>query len=182
MKKDSPPLEAEMRELGYLLKDVSRLSVRNFERHAAEAGLGLNLAQCKVLSYLHRNQGLSQAQLAYLTDTDPMTLLRMVDRMEQDGWLERRADPEDRRVRRLHLKPAAAPLVKRIWSIADRARVDSLAGFDTQDRERLLGLLRRMHDNLSALVPSGGDAEPAVASPRAAKPSQPGRRRRRPQP
>src|SRR5450759_1266799 len=80
------------RHFGFLLKDVSRLYSRNFERHATE--LNLTLAQCKVLSYLQRNEGISQVRLAYLTDTDPMTLVRILDRMERDGLIERRPDPQ----------------------------------------------------------------------------------------
>src|SRR5882757_10469451 len=96
-----------LRNFGFLLKDVSRLSNLNFEREAAS--LGMTLAQCKVLIYLQRNQGVSQVRLAELTGTDPMTLVRILDRMESDGWVERRQDPADRRARRLYLKDAADP-------------------------------------------------------------------------
>ena len=150
-----------IRSFGFLLKDVSRLSARNFERHAAELKLGLTLDQCKVLVGLQRNQGINQKRLAELTDTDQMTLVRILDRMEQDGWIERRPDPQDRRAWRLHLKPAAAPVLKRIWAIADRARGESLAGLDAAERETLVSLLERIHANLLALVPGAVDRYPA---------------------
>jgi MarR family transcriptional regulator for hemolysin len=146
-----------LRHIGFLFKDVSRLSSRNFERHAAEVKLGLTLEQCKVLVCLQQNQGINQKRLADVTDTDQMTLVRILDRMEQDGWIERRPDPQDRRAWRLHLKPAAAPILKRIWTIADRARAELLAGLDAGEMETLISLLERIHANLLALMPGAID-------------------------
>jgi DNA-binding MarR family transcriptional regulator len=152
-----------LRNFYFLLKDVARLTARNFERHAAEVQLGLTLAQCRVLVYLQRNEGISQVRLAYLTDTDPMTLVRILDRMENDGWLERRLDPSDRRARRLYLKPAAQPVLKQIWAIGDRSRNESLAGLEIAERTQLLDLLERVHGNLNTLLP--GSAEQMKQSP-----------------
>jgi DNA-binding MarR family transcriptional regulator len=149
-----------LRNFGFLLKDVSRLSALNFEREATSSGLDLTMAQCKVLIYLHRNQGISQVRLAYLTDTDPMTLVRILDRMESDGWIERRQDPADRRARQLYMRKEAEPVVHEIWRIADRARAASLAGLDDAERDVLVGLLARIHQNLTNLLPN---AEPAKA-------------------
>src|ERR1700694_1238163 len=107
-----PPVDP-LRNFGFLVREVSSLSVLNFERHSEE--LGLTLAQCKVLAYLQRNEGISQVRLAELTDTDPMTLARTLERMEGDGWIERRPDPADRRARRIFLKPPAITLLQEIW-------------------------------------------------------------------
>jgi DNA-binding MarR family transcriptional regulator len=143
---------------GFLLKDVSRLYSRNFERHAAQ--LELTLHQCRVLSYLSRNEGISQARLAYLTETDPMTLGRLLGRMEARGLLERRPDPDDRRVRRLYLRSSAAPLLRQIWRLSDLALAESLTGIRAGDRTKLIELMRRIHANLDTLLPglaeSGG--------------------------
>jgi DNA-binding MarR family transcriptional regulator len=140
-----------LRNFGFLLKDVSRLYSRNFERHATE--LNLTLAQCKVLCYLQRNEGISQVQLAYLTDTDPMTLVRILDRMERDGLIERRPDPDDRRARRLYLQAAALPVMKEIWRVSDRARAECFSRMPVADRVQLLDLMQQMHSNLVALMP-----------------------------
>jgi len=145
-----------LQTFGFLVKDVSKLSVLNFERHAVE--LGLTLAQCKVLAWLHRNEGVSQIQLAEMTDTDPMTLVRIIDRMEKDGWVERRAHESDRRARRLYLRKAALPIVKRIWEVGDRARAEALAGLSTRERDTLMNLLERIHGNLVELVKKEGAA------------------------
>ena len=145
------------RNFGFLLKDISRLTTLNFAREAGE--FKLTMAQCKVLIHLQRNEGASQARLAYLTDTDPMALVRILDRMEKDGWIERRPDPADRRARQLYLTKAAMPVIDEVWRIADRARAASLAGLSAVDRTQLVALLGRVHENLYALV---GNAEPVA--------------------
>ena len=89
-----------LNEFGFLLKDVSRLNTRHFEQYALP--LGLTLGQCKVIVYLSGNEGTTQAQLAELSETDPMTLVRIIDRMEKDGLIERCSDASDRRAHRLH--------------------------------------------------------------------------------
>jgi MarR family transcriptional regulator, transcriptional regulator for hemolysin len=142
-----------LRNFGFLVRDVSRLSAKHFQRNARE--LELSLPQCKVLGHLSRNEGISQARLAELTETDPMTLVRTLDRMQQDGWIERRADPADRRAHRLFLREAAKPILQRIWKIADQARNEALADLSTAQREQLVDLLERVHGTLLALDAQG---------------------------
>jgi DNA-binding MarR family transcriptional regulator len=154
---------------GFLIKDISRLHSKNFERHAA--GLNMSFAQCKVLAYLERNEGASQVRLAELSDTDPMTLVRIIDRMEGDGWVERRADPGDRRARRLFLKDAARAVLQEMSRVASVARAEALAGLSAADRETLIDLLGRIHENLDVSVPEADDetpAKPAARAPRRA--------------
>src|ERR1700722_4968034 len=102
-----------LRTFGFLLKETSRQYVQRFEQRAR--ALGLTLPQCKALVNLADHEGISQVQLGELTDLEPMTLVRILDRMESDGWLERRSDPADRRARRLYLKPRSKPLLDDIW-------------------------------------------------------------------
>ncbi len=154
-----------LRHFGFLLKDVARLSSKNFERRAIADQLGLTIEQCRVLVHLEKNQGISQTRLAYLTETDPMTLVRILDHIERNGWIERRRDPSDRRVWRLHLQPGARPVLQRIWAIADDARDDALAGLSAAKVEQLLQLLDKVHSNLAALVPSASGLEPRQAAP-----------------
>jgi MarR family transcriptional regulator, transcriptional regulator for hemolysin len=138
-----------LREFGFLLKAVQRLSSKNFEFHARD--LDLDMTQCKVLVFLARNEGVSQARLAELTDLAPMTLVRTLDRMELERWVERRTDPADRRVHRLHLGEAARPVVEQIWRIADRAREAAFGNMSAGDRNRLMELMEQVHANLVAL-------------------------------
>ena len=159
-----------LRSFGFLLKDVSRLSSLNFEREAAAMNLKLTIAQCKILIWLQGHEGISQARLAEYTGTDPMTLVRVLDRMEGDGWLERRPDPTDRRARRLYLKPAAEPVIVEIWRIADRARAAALAGLGAAERSQLVSLLQRVHDNLLTLLPDAGEGQHPCPPPLAEEP------------
>ena len=145
-----------LRNFGFIVRDVSRLYGRHFERHARE--LELTLPQCKVLAHLSRNEGISQARLAELTETDPMTLVRTLDRMQQDRWIERRADPADRRAHRLFLCEEAKPVVARMWKIADQARAEALEMLSQTEREQLIGLLTRVHEGLQTLDARATDA------------------------
>lgn len=149
-----------LRNLGFLMRDISRLYAKYFERHAHE--LNLTLPQCKVLGQLSRNEGISQAQLAELTITDPMTLVRTLDRMQQDGWVERRPDPADRRAHRLYLREPAKPIVARMWKLADQARAELLAIFKPQEREQLVELMERLHTHLRDLTHESEAAEPRL--------------------
>jgi DNA-binding MarR family transcriptional regulator len=152
-----------LRNLGFLMRDLSRLYAKYFEHHAHE--LNLTLPQCKVLGQLSRNEGISQAQLAELTMTDPMTLVRTLDRMQQDGWVERRPDPADRRAHRLYLREPAKPIVARMWKLADQARAEVLAIFKPQEREQLIELMERLHTHLLDLTHESDAAEPRLARP-----------------
>src|SRR6185437_4526703 len=144
----SPPSE-RLRNFGFLMRDVSRLYGRHFERQARE--LELTLPQCKVLAHLQRNEGISQARLAELTETDPMTLVRTLDRMQQDRWIERRPDPTDRRAHRLYLREEAKPVLARMWKITDHARGEAISVLSGAEVDLLLHLLGRLHENLQQL-------------------------------
>ena len=145
------------RNVGFLIRDVSRLWAKTFERRARD--LNLTLAQCKVLATLSRNQGISQARLAELTDTDPMALVRTLDRMEQDRWIERQPDPADRRAHRLYLRSPADPVLDRIWEISDQSRSEALSALSAAERDKLLNLLARVHSALSAQNPKVRDPD-----------------------
>jgi DNA-binding MarR family transcriptional regulator len=146
------------RTLGFLLKDVSRLYTRRFEERAQ--GLSLTLPQCKVLIYLEKNEGVSQKRLAELTEIDPMTLVRILDRMEADGWVQRRSDPEDRRARSLCLTEKTRQLVEEIWAVVAEVRAEALGGFSHEERASLMDLLDRCHRNLSSLKPIVPESAP----------------------
>ena len=155
----------QVRHFGFIVKDVYRLWVRLFEQRIPQ--LGMTFTQCKVLVFLSRNEGTTQAKLAEASDTEPMTLVRVLDRMERDGWIERRPDPADRRAYRLHLKPASAQVLAEILSIAEKARNQALAGLSGEQREQMTDMLEHVRRNLVAMVSAG---EPSHnAGPRNAK-------------
>jgi MarR family transcriptional regulator for hemolysin len=140
-----------LRTFGFLLKETSRLYVVRFEQRAC--ALGLTLPQCKVLVYLADHEGISQVQLAELTELEPMTLVRVLDRMESDGWLERRSDPADRRARRLYLKAKGKPLVDEVWHLVDLTRREAFAGIPRKHAELMIELLEKVRSNFASLEP-----------------------------
>jgi MarR family transcriptional regulator, transcriptional regulator for hemolysin len=140
------------RSFGFLVHDVARLFGRRFNQRAL-LFLGLTRAQCKVLGYLARNEGIHQAGLADLLEIKPMTLVRQIDRMEGDGWIERRPDPGDRRARRLVLTEKARPILARILELSTEVRSEAFAGLSEVEGRHLLDLLGRVHGNLSQRVP-----------------------------
>jgi MarR family transcriptional regulator for hemolysin len=95
-----------------LLHDVARMLRTRFDQFARMRGL--TRAQAIILSRLSRQPGLSQNEMAAICEVEPITVGRLIDRLEGRGLVERRADPSDRRVRRLHLLAAAEPLLKEI--------------------------------------------------------------------
>jgi len=140
-----------LRTFGFLLKDTSRLYVDRFEQRAGV--LGLTLPQCKVLVYLVEHEGISQAQLAELTDLEPMTLVRTLDCLESHGFLERRSDPADRRARRLYLKPKGKPLVDDIWHLVALTRREAFAGIPKKQADLMIELLEKIQSNFVSLEP-----------------------------
>jgi DNA-binding MarR family transcriptional regulator len=155
-----------LRTFGFLLKETSRLYVERFEQRAGV--LGLTLPQCKVLVYLADNEGISQAQLAELTDLEPMTLVRTLDYLESQGLLERRSDPADRRARRLYLKPKGEPLLDDIWHLVALTRREAFAGIPRKHADLMIELLEKVRSNFASLEPLQPiPAVPALQSGRA---------------
>jgi len=142
-------MEDRQRNFGFLFKEVSRRYVNRFEVRAAE--IPLNLAQAKALVRLEKNEGVSQARLAELAEVDPMTMVRILDRMEAEGLLERRPDPADRRARCLYLTAKAKPILGEIWRLSDEIRAEIFAGVSQAEREQFMSVLQRLYDNISQL-------------------------------
>jgi MarR family transcriptional regulator, transcriptional regulator for hemolysin len=140
-----------LRTFGFLLKDVGDLYMQRFEQRAA--ALGLTLPLCKVLIGLANHEGISQTQLAKLTDIDTMTLVRILDRMESDGWLERRNDPTDRRAPCIYPRAKSKALVDDIWYLADLTRREAFAGIPSTQADLVIALLDKVGSNFASLEP-----------------------------
>src|SRR5437867_9686822 len=102
------------RNFGFLVHDVSRLIKRRFDRRARQTGLPITRRQAAVILYIARNEGVSQSEVATWLDLEPIALVRMLDKLSEEGLVERRAHPTDRRVRALWLTAAARPVIERI--------------------------------------------------------------------
>jgi len=134
------------RSLGFLLNDVARLMRSRFDRQARD--LGLTRAQWRVMMYLRRHEGARQNELAGLLEVENVTLGRHIDRLEESGWVERRADPSDRRAWRLHLDEKSRPILDRLAVVLIETRETALAGFNADERDTLINTLIRMKYNL----------------------------------
>lgn len=133
--------------LGFLISDVSRLLRKRFDERARL--IGVTRQQWRTLSVLKWHEGSNQGMLAELLEVEPITLGRMIDRLEEAGWVERRRDPGDRRVWRIHLTEAAQPILLQLKTIADSLFVDAAEGISAEDQARLHALLEQLRSNLS---------------------------------
>jgi len=134
--------------LGFLVSDVSRLMHKRFDERARS--VGATRAQWKTLVTLARNEGMNQGSLAELLEVEPITLCRMIDRLEESGLVERRRDPADRRAWLIYLTQAAQPVIAKLRTYADDMSDAALDGLDAAERDALTASLERIRDNLSA--------------------------------
>jgi MarR family transcriptional regulator, transcriptional regulator for hemolysin len=133
--------------LGFLLHDAARLFRRRFEQKAQHHGL--TSAQWRLLARLSRQEGLNQASLAALLEVEPITLCRLVDRMEAGGWVERVADPDDRRAKLVRMTDKSRALVGKMRGIALEVYEEALAGFSEAERAALIGSMKKIVEALS---------------------------------
>lgn len=132
--------------VGFLVHDVGRLIRYRFDARARS--LGVTRPQWRVLLVLARDPGLNQAELADRIDVERITACRMVDRLVEANLVERRADPSDRRVWRLHLQPAAYEIVDEVTAIGKEIEEETMAPLAPEDRVHLIASLQRIRDGL----------------------------------
>lgn len=141
-----PPVQT----VGFLLHDVARLLRKRFEQNARD--LGLTRSHWQVLVYLARNEGIHQGGLAELLEVEPITLARMIDKLQESGLIERRAHSTDRRIWQLYLTEQARPKLSDIHALGDLTRAEALAGISDEEHARLMETLSRMKGNLLAAL------------------------------
>ena len=133
-------LPFEIGETGHVLRKA-------FDRLAV--GLGVTRAQWKVLFRLTRQPGLRQVELADMLELEPITLCRIVDRLEEAGLVERARDPEDRRAWRLHVTAKAQPLVEKLQAVGAQLIDQAFGGIDPNDIEITRRVLAQARENAS---------------------------------
>ena len=136
--------------LGYLIHDVSRLRRVSFDRELAP--MGITRSQWWVLAFVSRNDGLPQTQLANELDVGKVALGSLIDRLQNSGFVERRPDAKDRRVKRVFLTDKARQLMHDIGPITDRFNDAILQGISADDLELTSRTLHAMKQNLIALA------------------------------
>jgi MarR family transcriptional regulator, transcriptional regulator for hemolysin len=155
------PQQPLKREFAFTIMDVARLLKTYADQRARQ--FGVSRAQWAVLIRIDRNEGLKQSELADMLDLQPITLTRLLDRLADNGLIERRADPNDRRANRLYLKPAAKPLLDRLSDLGSDMMETVLDGLSQTSIERTLKELGLVKDNLRSAIAHNASHPHAVA-------------------
>jgi len=143
-------MRGHMENYAFEIVETARLIRREANKRAAV--LGATKAQWRVLARLsHTGDGVRQIELAEALDVEPITLCRMIDRLEEAGLVERRRDGADRRAWRIHLTGAAAPVIAKLEAMGRGFNADILAGIGEADRETTLRVLTRIRHNLDQI-------------------------------
>jgi MarR family transcriptional regulator, transcriptional regulator for hemolysin len=138
------------REFAFALNDVARLLRTYADQKAAQ--FGITRAQWAVLVRLDHFEGLKQSELAEMLDLQPITLTRLLDKLCECGLIERRADPDDRRAKRLFLTAAARPLIEKLNNLGEELMATALAGVEGSAVERMVGQLATIKGNLRQAI------------------------------
>jgi MarR family transcriptional regulator for hemolysin len=160
---ETVPAETPNYVMSFLLHDVARMLRKRFEQHARAKKLGLTRSQASVLARLAQQEGINQVTLAQLLELEPITLVRLLDRLQAAGLIERRADPQDRRARVLFLTARARPLLERVQVLGAEVREEAMAGLTAGEREMLVNMLVTMKSNLIERLADQPGAEPLAA-------------------
>ena len=147
-KQGNTPIELN-RSLGFLVHDVARLMRRAFDRRVKH--LGLTRSQWFVVAHLYRTDGQTQRHLADELDMQRAPLSKLLDRLESGGWVERRADPDDRRVNRVFITRKIDSLMTEGISVGQKLTDDIFSGIDEVTREEFLTILAQAKSNLIAI-------------------------------
>ena len=134
--------------IGYLLSDSGRLLRKTFDERVRD--LGLTAVQARLMLSLVKFPDNNQAFYAERIEVEPITLTRIVDRMEEAGWVERVADPNDRRARLLHLTDKSREIVEPLRAIVNALVEDMAEGLTSRELDLLAELLGKISANLSA--------------------------------
>jgi DNA-binding MarR family transcriptional regulator len=140
--------------LGFLIHDAQRLLRKRFEARAA--AYGLSSAQWRLLVRLVKDEGSTQARLAEFLEIEPISVSRLLDRMEAGGWVARRQDASDRRVRMIFPTDKSRRAFAAVKGIAGEIYEEALTGLSDQQRRALIGGLQKLVENLS-----DGETSPA---------------------
>ena len=130
----------------FVLAELQRLTRAYADKEAAR--YGITRAQWAVLAKVERTEGLKQSELAEQMEMQPITLTRLIDRLCDNGWIERRGDETDRRVNRLYLRKAAHPLLGKLSGLRSELTATALEGINAADAHRLLAQLETIKENV----------------------------------
>ncbi|WP_027580786.1 MarR family transcriptional regulator [Bradyrhizobium sp. Ai1a-2] len=130
----------------FTLGELFRLIRVYADKEAAR--YGITRAQWAVLAKVERSEGMKQTELAEQLDMQPITLTRLIDKLCDNGWIERRGDENDRRVNRLYLRKAARPLLAKLAGLRSELTAAAMEGINPADAHRLLAQLELIKENV----------------------------------
>jgi len=136
-------------EFGWAVHDVQRLMGRLFDRRMRS--IGLTRAQGRVLAVLRRNDGSTQSAIADRLDMERAPVGKLVDRLEDAGFVTRRPDPEDRRVRRVYLTAKFSSIATEMLALGEEIFEPAFDGISKREMERVTEALLRIKSNLMVL-------------------------------
>lgn len=136
------------RTLTGIISEISLMATRIFNRRVKD--VGLTRTQWQVLYLLYQHDGQTQTELADTLTMAKPPLGKVVDRLEEDGWVERRDEPKDRRAKRVFLTEKVTPLIGPLEKIVDEIADITTSGLSNTDREAFLKFLHVAHRNLAA--------------------------------
>jgi DNA-binding MarR family transcriptional regulator len=138
-----------MEDLLFEINETARAIRRAFDQKAA--GFGVTRVQWKTLARLKRQPGLRQVELAEILEMEPITLCRVIDRLEEVGLVERKADPADRRAWRLETTAKAEPLIRKLKTVAAELTAEALSGLSDDETEQFHRDLLKIRGNVAAV-------------------------------
>ena len=151
MTSQTEPSRVEQEErLTTTIHEIQLMLARLFNRRVRD--IGLTRSQWQTVYLLSRHDGLTQTEIADRLVMAKPPLGKVIDRLEKDGWVQRRADGRDRRVKRVFLTENVEPLIAPMGQVTDELGAIATRGMSDAERRRLSGLLRRAHHNLSEAV------------------------------
>ena len=130
----------------FTLGEVQRLVRAYADKQAAR--YGITRAQWAVLAKVERTEGMKQTELAEQMEMQPITLTRLIDKLCDNGWIERRGDDSDRRVNRLYLRKAGRQLLGKLSALRSELTTTALDGISPADAHRMLTQLEMIKENV----------------------------------
>jgi MarR family transcriptional regulator, transcriptional regulator for hemolysin len=149
MKSSATRTKSRKRSVAVKLTVVARRLRMTFDRRAERKGL--TRAQWAMITAVARQPGATQKELADALEVREMTAARLVDRLCEEGYLERRNNPRHHRAYGVHLTAAATPLIGKLDEIAQIHEAATFAGFGSKDLEKLDSMLDLIANNLAQL-------------------------------
>lgn len=135
------------KRFGFLVIEVGRLYGKRYDE-LAKSSIELTRAQCRMIAYLAHYGDMNQASVAELLEVAPISAGRLLERMEEGGWVVRTPNPNDRREWMVSLTPKAAAVLTGARRVGDEVQAEALAGFTQEEAEQFSAMLQRVRTNL----------------------------------